>query len=197
MAGEVADGQFEEPFGGNGRGRREVTRAERLRRGGGIALRAAAVVAVAGFPFWMAPRGYSHPVFASGLVALVLVIAWLVTRIIARVGGVRGAGGDGVPGGVPGVPGVPGGVPGVPGVPGGGEPGLQPERARVTGAQVWGAVLMLVAIVATAALLAWSLSVPATASADSGGAFALALAAFVALAAAVALYYLRVNPPRR
>ena len=187
MAGEVADGQFEEPFGGNGRGRREVTRAERLRRGGGIALRAAAVVAVAGFPFWMAPRGYSHPVFASGLVALVLVIAWLVTRIIARVGGVRGAGGDGVPGGVPGVPGVPGG----------GEPGLQPERARVTGAQVWGAVLMLVAIVATAALLAWSLSVPATASADSGGAFALALAAFVALAAAVALYYLRVNPPRR
>ena len=57
-----------------------------LRRWGGVALRAAALVAFVGFPFWMAPAGFNHVVFASGLVALLLVVAWLVLRIASRGG---------------------------------------------------------------------------------------------------------------
>lgn len=157
---------------GSGTGPAIGARGTGARRWAGIALRAAAVVIVAGFPFWMAPIGYTRIVFAAGLVAGVLVAAWLVLRVASRS---PGAGeGAGVTDGV--------GPTAAPGAPA--------ERRRVTRDQVVGALLTLVTAGVSGALLAWSL-------ASDPLRFPLAIAAFAALAGAVALFYARVAPPAR
>lgn len=160
---------------GEGAGPGAGARAAGLRRWSGVVLRAAVVVIVAGFPFWMAPIGYTRIVFAAGLVAGVLLAAWLVLRVASRGAGPAAAGGAGAAEApADQAPAGPAPV----------------ERRRVTRAQVGGALLTMVAVSVSGALLAWSL-------ASDPGRFPLALAAFAALAGAVALFYTRVAPPAR
>ena len=131
-----------------------------LRRWGGVALRAAALVAFVGFPFWMAPAGFNHVVFASGLVALLLVVAWLVLRIASRGGPAESTRTE-----------VSGAAP--------------VERRRVTRAQVAGALLALLLGVVAGALLAWSLSAPSSRFALAVAGFATLAAAAAAYYARV------------